>query len=252
VSTRGPVLGRRAALGLGVLGLGGLGLAPVLAACAGAGSVTPTAMTRPGTTPPGTTPPTPRVRTVWANHADGPLPGRGDEGLPLGVVLLGATVPPAIGGRALVGNLPDAHAAAYLIQPLPGRVRSLGARFGFTPGSDNGSLCLASWIGRPPTDTNCHMVLAPDRWIFSVARGNTLSHVDDGPFAAALPQDGSPLTVQVDLDGGPTAVLRLPDGQVRTVVDARIGSIPGSVAGWEFFRNAPGGADVLLYESWAA
>lgn len=77
-------------------------------------------------------------------------------------------------------------------------------------------------------------------------------HLDDGPFTAALPQDGRPLTVQVDLDGGPNAVLRLPDGQVHTVVDSRIGSIPGTVAGWEFFKNAPGAADVLIYESWAA
>ena len=236
----GP-MSRRAALGLGGLGL----LAPVLAACAGSGPVTPAAVTVP-------TPTTPRVRTVWADHADGPLPARGDEGLPLGLVLLGSSVPPVVRGRALVGNLPDAHAAAYLIQPLPARVRSVGARFGFGPGTDNGSICLASWTGRPPSDTNCHLVVAPDRWIFSVAQGGALHHVDDGPFTAALPQDGSPLTLQVELDGGPTAVVRLPDGQVRTVVDARIGSIPGSVAGWEFFKNAAGAADVLLYESWAA
>jgi hypothetical protein len=232
-------MGRRAALGLGGLGL----LAPVLAACAGSGPVTPAAVTVPST---------PTVRTVWANHADGPLPDRGDEGLPLGVVLLDSPVPPTIRGRALVGNLPDAHAAAYLVAPLSGRVRSVGARFGFTPGSDNGSICLATWTGRPPSDTNCHLVVAPDRWIFSVAQGNTLHHVDDGPFTGALPQDGRPMTLQVDLDGGPTAVLHLPDGQVHSVVDARIGSIPGSVAGWEFFKNAPGAADVLLYESWAA
>lgn len=244
--TGGPEMGRRAALGLGVLGLAGMGLlTPVLAACAGSSSVGPVAATVPAPT-------TPRVRTVWSNHADGPLPIRGDEGLPLEAVLLGSTVPPTVRGRALVGNLPDDHAATYLIQPLGARVRSVGARFGFTPGSDAGSLCLATWIGRPPIDTNCHMVVTPDRWIFSVAQGNALHHVDDGPFTTPLPQDGTPLTLQVDLDGGPNAVLRLPDGGVHTVVDARIGSIPGTVAGWEFFKNDRGAADVVIYESWAA
>jgi hypothetical protein len=224
---------RRAALGaLSVL---------ALAACSDAGAA-------PAPTPVAARP---RLHTRWTGRPDGPLPAAGDEGVPLRAVSVdGAAAPAAIRGGGLVGNLPDAPGAVYVLQQLPTRLRTIGARFGFGPGSSAGSLCLAAWTAEPATDTNCHMVLTPDRWIYSIARDHALIHLGDGPLD--LPQDGTPLTVQVDLDGGPTALLSLPDGHTQTVVDPGIATIPGVVANWEFYKDAAGATDVRLYETWAA
>lgn len=192
----------------------------------------------------------PDLRTVWRSHPDGPLPATGDEGVVLDVTNLGVPATPAVRNGFAVGNVEGAG-AIYLTQPLGRPVRTIGARFGFGPGDPTAtSLCLATWLGRPITDTNCHLVIGPTRWIFSVASGTTLTALRDGPVN--LPQDGSLHTVSVDLDGGPSAVIRLPDGTVETITDPSIADVRGTVPGWEFFSLRPGGATVLLAESWAS
>lgn len=238
----GRVITRRALLGTAVLGA----TVPVLAACGGADPAAPTSAAPPSAAGA-------LRRTVWSVRPDGPLPATGDEGAPLRAVRIdGSPAPASVRDGALVSNLPDAPGAVYVVASLAGPVRSLGARFAFGPGSAEGSLCLAAFDRvPPPSTTNCHLVVTPERWILSVAEDGALVDLADGRFARGLAQDGTPLALQADLDG-PRAVLRLPDGQDRTVDDDRLAGAPGTVANWEFYKNAPGAAEVRLYETWAA
>ncbi|WP_018331183.1 hypothetical protein [Actinomycetospora chiangmaiensis] len=219
-------------------GLATASLLPLAACAAPGGPVQPLAQSGPD------------LRTVWSRRPAGPLPATGDEGVPLLVTNLGVPAVPSIAGGAAVGNL-TGKGAVYLSQELGRPVRTLGARFAFGPGDPlTGSLCLATWTRRPISDTQCHFVIGPHRWIYSVASGTTLTALRDGPVS--LPQDGTRFTVSIDLDGGPTAAITLPDGSVETVTDPSIADVRGSVPGWEFFSLGPGAATVLLDESWAS
>ena len=229
--------------------LGGTAAVLLLAACgrsAGNGAVTP--------------PPTPRVRTVWRNHPDGPMPARGDEGVPFVLRSSGPVAGPVVRGGALDAGLGDERAASYVNQDLGTAVRRVGARFGFVPGpgtSDDGSLCLAAWRGALPPDgpgvieAPVHLVATPRRWILSLAVGSQLAEIATGRFEPALPTDGTPLVMDVTLVDD-RAEVALPDGTTATARDPRIPALPARVACWEFYRHAPGGAAVRFYETWAA
>ena len=205
-------------------------------------------------------PPAPRVRTVWRDHADGPIPARGDEGVPFVLRASGPVGGPVVRAGALDGELGDSRSAVYVNQDLGSPVTRLGARFGFVPGpgtSDDGSLCLAAWRGALPPDgpgtieAPVHLVATPRRWILGVAQASQLHEIATGSFDPPLPTDGTPLVLDVTL-AGDRAEIALPDGAPATVRDARIPALPAPVACWEFYRHAPGGAAVRLYETWAA
>ncbi|MEJ2866269.1 twin-arginine translocation signal domain-containing protein [Actinomycetospora sp. OC33-EN08] len=192
----------------------------------------------------------PALRTDWSRHPVGPLPATGDEGVPLEVTNLGVPATPDVRTGGAVGNL-DGAGAVYLTQPLGRPVRTIGARFALGPGDPTAaSLCLATWTARPVSDTNCHFVIGATRWIFGVARGTTLTPLRNGPLD--LPQDGSPHQVSIDLDGGPSVVIHLPDGTTATVTDPAVADVRGTIPGWEFFSLRPGGPVVTLVESWAS
>jgi hypothetical protein len=195
-----------------------------------------------------------RAATRWSAHPAGALPTSGDEGVPLRTVQqpLGSP-PPSVTGGALVGHLPDAASASYVFQDLTGvvgRVDRLGAVFGFGPGTGYGALALLALDGRPEGSGHIHLAVTPQRWTVGVLVAGTLQDVASDPFREALPQDGRPLRVDVAYRGD-TAVLALPDGSLRSVSDPRFAAAGASVAGWEFFRLAPGGADVRFFETWA-
>ncbi|MDL5159135.1 hypothetical protein [Actinomycetospora termitidis] len=192
----------------------------------------------------------PNLRTLWGRHPDGPLPAAGDEGVRLDVTNLGVPATPTVENGAAVGNVEGAG-AVYLTQPLGRPVRTIGARFALGPGDPTAaSLCLATWTARPVSDTNCHFVIGATRWIYGTATGTTLTPLRNGPLALA--QDGTQYTVSIDLDGGPSAVIHLPDGTVTTVTDPAIADSRGTIPGWEFFSLRAGGPLVTLHESWAS
>ncbi|MET0188121.1 MAG: hypothetical protein ABW212_03925 [Pseudonocardia sediminis] len=192
-----------------------------------------------------------RLRTRWQGRPDGPLPPRGDEGVPFTLALSESSASPTVTGGALVGNLPDRHAAAYVMQQLDAKVRRIGATFGVGPGTDAGSLALVAWVpGRATLETHCHVVVTPTRWIVATAENNALDELASGTLSRPLPQDGTPQRVEVVFDGA-TAFLTLPDGSSHQITGEAIGRIPGAIAGWEFYRDHAGGADVRLYETWA-
>jgi hypothetical protein len=247
--TRRPI-GRRTALA-GLAGLAG-------AVLAGAGLL---ALDGVGDTAGGSAPEVPiRLHTDWTRHATGPLPAAGDEGVPFVLRDSAALGRPRVADGALVADLPDSHSAVYVDQPV-GRVRRLGARVGFVPGpggraTGDGSVCLAAWSGAlPPSDPGVysapvHFVMTPDRWLYGVVTDSAVHVVAEERFATPLPVDGTPVTVEVVLDGT-RAVLTLPDGTTRRVEHPAITQLTAPVACWEFYRDAPGGAAVRLYQTWA-
>jgi hypothetical protein len=204
--------------------------------------------------------PAPRVRTVWRDHADGPMPARGDEGVPFVLRSSGPLAGPVVRAGALEAGLGDRRAASYVNQDLGTAVHRVGARFGFVPGpgtSDDGSLCLAAWRGALPPDgpgvieAPVHLVATPRRWILSLAVGSQLAEIATGRFDPPLPTDGTPLVMDVVL-ADDRARIALPDGTAALARDPRIPALPAPVACWESYRHAPGGAAVRLYETWAA
>jgi hypothetical protein len=220
--------------------LAGLGAAALGAACGA-----PTSSAQAG----------PALHTDWTTKPDGALPAVGDEGRPFVVTLSGPDRGPRVTGSALVADLPQANAATYLNQDLGAQVRRIGAEFAFGPGTANGSLCLAAWSGALPPPPGpiaapCHFVLTPDHWIYGVALQGRVIQLANRPYGRTLPQDGTPLRVDLTIAGG-TATCHLPDGSTRTVTDPRIASIPGTVPCWEFYRDGAGDAEVRLRRTWA-
>jgi hypothetical protein len=228
----------------GVLGLGGAALLGALAGCGASAVATPVAAV----------PDVPLLRhTRWTGRPDGPLPAAGDEGVPFTTLLSNTTARPSLRGGVLVGNLPARASAAYVTQPLGAPVRRIGARIAFGPGTTSGSAALVAWNGAPEVDRvdgHLHLVFTPDRWIAGVLEGGRVREIARDDYGLALPQDGTPRTVDV-VTAGDTVVLRLPDGTVTSVRDARFGTGSGTVAVWEFYKNADDSAEVTFAETWA-
>ncbi len=228
----------------GVLGLGGAALLGALAAGCGSAQVVPTTGV----------PDVPlRRHTRWTGRPDGPLPAAGDEGVPFTTLLSNTIAQPTLRGGALVGNLPAAASAVYLTQPVGAPVRRIGARIAFGPGATSGSAALVAWNGAPTVDRvdgHLHLVFTPDRWIAGVLEGGRVRELARADYGLPLPQDGTPRPVDV-LVAGDAVVLRLPDGTTTTVRDARFATGSGTVAVWEFYKNADDSADVTVAETWA-
>ena len=223
----------------GALALGGLTL---VAACGSGAEVVP------GSRPPAATP---RLATRWEGRPDGPLPATGDEGVAITPILAGTAANPSIRDGALVGNLPaDRAAAAYVTQRLGRQVERIGARYSYEPGDRSGALALLGWTGEALLQGHCHMVITPERWIAGVVTANEVVEIAQEDFARPLPQDGSPLTVDIAFAGS-AVTLALPDGAVKQVSDLRFAAPGGVMAGWEFYKDTADSCDVRLLETWA-
>jgi hypothetical protein len=192
-----------------------------------------------------------RLHTRWAGRPDGPLPQRGDEGVP--IVLTGPDVVPGptIAGGALVGNLPDRSAANYVLQTPGGApIRRIGATFGFGPGTTAGALALVVFSPSPPFTGPIHLAISAQEWIASTVVAAKLTEIGSGVLENGIPPDGTPARVDVVVDGHELAIA-LPDGTVVRPQGDDVARLPGTTACWEFFRQSPGGADVRIYETWA-
>jgi hypothetical protein len=185
------------------------------------------------------------------------MPRAGDEGITIVNTRSHAEVAPALSSGALVGNLPSQQSASYVNQDVGAKVRRIGAVFGLEPGSAAGAVALAAWAKSLPPgggqviETHCHFVITPERWIFGVVASTHLIELADDYFPSPLPQDGSPRLTEVRLHG-PTATILLPDKSVQIVNDERIDTLLGTIACWEFYKNASGAANVRFYETWAS
>jgi hypothetical protein len=229
-------MGRRGALALGVTALA----AVPLSACS-AWAATPVA-------PPPDVPL--RVRTRWSAHPDGPLPPRGDEGVPFALTGPDVSPPPSVTGGALVGHLPDRHAAAYVLQTPGGAVRRIGATFGFGPGTTTGALALVLFSADRPFTGPCHLAISPDRWVASTLVDSGLTEIGSGRLRTPIPQDGRPARVDAVVVGD-ALVITLPDGRRVGPRGDDVAGLDAATACWEFFRDDAGGADVRLYDTWA-
>ena len=98
---------------------------------------------------------------------------------------------------------------------------------------------------------HCHMVITPARWIAGVVTANSVVEIASEEFPAPLPQDGTPLTVDVAIQGS-DVTLALPDGSVKQVSDLRFAAPGGVMAGWEFYKDSADSAAVRFLETWAA
>ncbi|MEJ2862448.1 hypothetical protein [Actinomycetospora flava] len=192
----------------------------------------------------------------WATQPDGPLPATDALGRPYVVRRSGVTGGPWIVGGALTAQTPADRGATYVNLDLGTRVERLGARFVFGPGNTDGSLCLAAWAGGvlPPGEgirsaTPVHLVVTPDRWLHGVVDDGALVVLASGGFDPVLPRDGTPLEVDVTLDG-PAVTFVLPDGSEHTVSDPRSNSIAGTTACWEFYQDRAGGSGVRFHQTW--
>lgn len=191
-----------------------------------------------------------RVHTRWSAHPDGPMPKRGDEGVPFRVIA-NHGAQPSVHQGALVGNLPDRGAATYVLQSLTERVRRIGAVFGLDPGTEDGSLTLVAWNPRARLTTHCHIAFAPDRWLAATVTEGEVAEYAREDYAIPLVTDGRPYRVEVVVDGDAMHV-ELPDGTTVRVDDEAVGRLVGSsMPCWEFYRQEAGGAGVRLYETWA-
>ncbi|NMO90384.1 hypothetical protein [Actinomycetospora sp. TBRC 11914] len=191
-----------------------------------------------------------RVRTRWTARPDGPLPARGDEGVPFTLTGPDIEPPPSVAGGALVGHLPDRHGAAYVLQTPGGGLRRIGATFGFGPGTTDGSLALVLFSPGRPFSGPCHLAIAPDRWVAGTLVDAAVTEIGSGTFATPIPQDGRPVRVDAVVVGD-ALVVRLPDGSLVGPRGPDVAALPAATACWEFFRDAAGGADVHLYDTWA-
>lgn len=190
------------------------------------------------------------LHTQWSGRRDQPLPARGDEGLPLRVVAVGHP-PPAIAGGGLVGNLPERTAATYVEQDLTTKIARIGAEFGFGPGSEGGALGLIAWVSGQWLTGHGHIAITPEGWIAATVRGGELTEYASGSFRTPLATDGRPYRAEVRFAGATTA-LTLPDGTIARGTHPDVARLDGTTACWEFYREAPDGAPVVLYRTWAA
>lgn len=202
------------------------------------------------------------IASDFSDLPDGVAPMTGDDGVPfIDARSNGVVLSPTGRNGALVGNLPDGRSASYLQQVMPRKVVREGAVFGFqmasTPDGGNGALCLAAWatpITSPSAqvpDAHFHFVVSPtSAGLTYWSNGSPSVALFQTTFTHPLPMNGTPLRVEVVIDGS-RATVSLPDGSVRTIVNDEIGNIAGTVANWEYFKYDAGDDDVLLYRIWA-
>lgn len=132
------------------------------------------------------------VHTGWWRKPDGSLPPAGDEGITIVNTRSHAAFPPSLSSGARIGNLPSQQCASYVNPELGTKIRSIGAVFGFGPGSSAGAVCLAAWDKPPPhtsgqqSEAHCHFVVTPQLWVCGVVVSSQLIELDHSHFASPM------------------------------------------------------------------
>lgn len=168
--------------------------------------------------------------------------------------------PVVVGGKLVVpNNTTGSVAAGYATVQLEGNVKWIGADFvceSYT--TNNGSLCLAVWktqftSGQPIPDSPLHFVVGPYVWGVDVWNGNSSTNLISGVFPTPLTADGVTIhRMEAEIVGN-TVFVYLPDGQVKSVTDSRIGSNAGRWANVEPFRlNADTDSNCKVVQAWAS
>jgi hypothetical protein len=238
-----PTTTRRRAL---ALGLGSLPLA--MAGLTSSGCAALAAPAAPVPAPPDVPL---RLHTRWTGRPDGPLPARGDEGVPITLTGPDVVPGPTVSGGALVGHLPDRHAANYVLQSPGGApLRRIGATFGLGPGTTAGALALVVFSATPAFTGPIHLAVSAQEWVAATLVQTALTEIGSGTLATPIPLDGRPARVDAVIVGD-ALVIDLPDGTRVGPRGADVLGLPGATACWEFFRDDAGGSDVRLYETWA-
>lgn len=201
--------------------------------------------------------PTTAIFTDWRRHPDGPLPDAGDEGKPI-VINPAATVADLViqNGGVMAPGLDADPGALYLNQDIGGKVRRLGAVFGFGPGTAGSSLAMVAFtdVEMVVVFAHIHYVVYPAGWqldIYKTVNGTPVpTNVRQGFFTTPLPTDFTELYTEVLVTGN-TATILLPDGSVATGTHADIGGITGTAASWEWVCSAAGQYPLRVYQTWA-
>lgn len=173
---------------------------------------------------------------------------------------VGATAEPTVVSGKLTSAIPGTVAAGYASLPLRYSGRRVGAKFVFGAYSTNmgaaviglfGASIEATWPTIP--DSPCHLVISPVDWIYGVYSGDVFTQVATGQFATALAADGvTEHSCEVNLDqASDTAYITLPDGSVRAITHALIGSVVGNWAFWEYYRSATTDSLAAFTDVWS-
>jgi hypothetical protein len=196
-----------------------------------------------------------RTRTVGTQVVTGTL---GDDGTAF-LVSPTATETATIANNRLEVSWPNSTGGAlYLQQPLSTKVRRIGATFGFGPSANTTSaaVALATWDTPSPqagaTNAQIHLSMTASSATFGVVVNGSVINLANWPYFIPLAQDYTVYHAEVTLVGS-TAFVALPDGQSQSVTDSRIGSINGTTACWEFFRDAnTTTAPIAFQDTWAS
>ncbi|WP_185981677.1 lipase family protein [Skermania sp. ID1734] len=196
----------------------------------------------------------------FAHLPDGDVPGS-IGGVPVATIEAGHSAKPAsiASGRLVHGAPIGDNAASYLETMLAAPVTRIGATAVFQRPS--GSIALVVWQyslaqarrghNAPPKGA-IHFVAGATSWklsLFDATRGGEIGllygdYRAPGDFAA-------PRTFEVDRSGD-TLTVRLPDGEVRTASDPRVGQWIGDAACWELYELHPGEAPAAFTKAWAS
>ncbi|NWJ69483.1 hypothetical protein HX744_02625 [Pseudonocardia sp. ICBG1122] len=137
------------------------------------------------------------------------------------------------------------------MQGLPDKVHRIGARVGFGPGSAEGMLALVAWDPSAPMTAPCHFVLTPDHWVGATAGDGSLDELGRGRLSAVSPATGPPVTFEVVVSGRTVWVAPARRLGHHAVQARGRGADPGLDRLLGVLPNAPGGAPVTIYETWA-
>ena len=175
--------------------------------------------------------PTTAHRGTWSMHG-GPV---------------GQSAKPTVVAGKLTSSIPGTVAAGYAQLSLSKSMCHISARFTLSSYSTNqGAATFGAWS----TDINatwpvipdspCHLAIGATVWIYGVWTGNVFTQVASGTFATPLAANGTTQhTAEVYIDkANAIAYIFLPDGTTATASHSLIGSVSGSVAFWEYYRQA--------------
>lgn len=134
--------------------------------------------------------------------------------------------------------------AGYAQYTLANNVKRIGADFTFSAGGAiAGSAVLVVWQtpivdGIPAVpDSPLHLAITPTGYDYGTWTAGSLTSRGNGTFATALTQDSATVYHAEVVLIGTSAILLLPDGSVRTITHAAIGTEAGPVACFEVYQG---------------
>lgn len=162
-----------------------------------------------------------------------------------------------VGGELLMTTTEAVSAAGYLRTALTGPSRVLGTRFRIATATGPAAeepVVLIPWTENAISDAAAHLSVGRTSWTYAVwdtANGG-LVIIGQGTFSPPLSTGpGTSHRMMVALKGDRATVM-LPDGTLRTFVDARIATTAGKYAGCELYYNNASTADrASILSFWA-